>query len=83
MLKLHGCFSRGGVEVVSGKRGRNAVRIYFAQAREATAVASRSLATASGEKQGVRVRFGLINDSEMLYHGSHTGRMGSIAKCGH
>lgn len=50
-------FCRCAVEVVSGKRGRNAVRIYFARAREATAVASGSLATVSGEKQGVRVGF--------------------------
>lgn len=42
-------FNRCGVEVfaVGIKDGRNAVRIYFAQAREATAVASGRLATLS------------------------------------
>lgn len=49
--KLRGCLvSLFFLPVASGKRGRNAVRIYFAQAREATAVASGSLATVSGEK---------------------------------
>lgn len=40
------------------------MRIYFAG--EATAVAGGSLATLSGEKQGVRVGFGVIRDPEWL-----------------
>lgn len=65
-----GGFCRCGVEAVPGKGGRNAVRIYFAQAREATAVASGSLATASGEKQGARVGFRLPDESEQPRRGS-------------
>lgn len=49
------------------------MRIYFARAREATAVASGSLATVSGEKQGVRVRFG--GGGQMTQGCAHTGRM--------
>lgn len=40
------------------------MRIYFAG--EATAVAGGSLATRSGEKQGVRVGFEVVHDPEWL-----------------
>lgn len=44
------------------------MRIYFAQAREATAVGSGSLATMSGEKQGDRARCEEINEPDVFYN---------------
>lgn len=61
MRKPHVCFRRCAAGAAAGREGYMSCASIFAQAREATAVASASLATMSGEKDhGLRVSFGLM-----------------------